>query len=228
MPKDVSNDPRILMVEHALKKLKDLTLSKKYKPPVNKETTMEAINKLNSSIKSIKFSYTSPEELIDNKMVKEFDLMANQFWDAVVKYNKDIEKLDLIMAELRFIFNILKGLRNRLKLGNDPSVDKALDIIAVKINTVSKLEGKELYLCRVGDGKRIINIITNLKDIKKDTVVPAAILPPVEFAPEISEAMFCSSRDLPEMHEHIGERVNLPENMLKEVSHHIINCLKDI
>ena len=230
MPQDVSKDPRVLMAEFALKKLKDLTINKKYKLPASKETTLEAINKLNSAIKAIKFSYISPADLIEDRMVKEFNLMAEQFWKAILKNEKEIEKNRPIELELRFIFKILKGFKSRLKLGNEVSLDKAIDIIAVKIISISKLAKKEgLRLCRVGDGEKIINIITNLENVKKDMVLAAAILPPRQFGSELSEAMFCSDEDLSEMHDNVGSRViNLSEDNLKEVKNHILSLLKEI
>ena len=230
MPQDISNDPRILMAEYALKRLKDLTINKKYKLPASKENTLEAINRLNSTIKNMKYSFIPPLELVNNRMFKEFDLMANQFWDAIVKNNPDFERNPLIYKEIEFIFKILKGLETRLLIANEVSLDKAIDIIAVKILTVSKLSGKDnLFICRVGDGTKIINIITNLKDVKKDLVLPAAILPPREFESEISDAMFCSSKDLPDMHGHVGERVlSLSKETLKEVNFHILKLIESI
>lgn len=228
MPQDVSKDPRILMVEAVLKILKDLTLQKKYKLPGSKEKTMEAINRVNSSIKQIKYSYISPLDLVEDRMIKEFDLMANQFWDAILKNVQEIKKNRFIMAKLQFIFNVLRGFKSRLMLGNEGSIEKAVDIIAVKILSISDLEKKEnLKICRVGDGERALNIITNLTGIKKDMVLPAAILPPREFGLQVSEAMFCSNEDLVAMREQVGERVTLPANALKEVNHYVLDLLKD-
>ena len=230
MPQDISKDPRVLIVEYAIKKLKDITVNKKYKLPASKEKTLEAISRLNSAIKTIKFSYISPADLVEDRMVKEFNLMVNQFWDAILKNEREIEKNIGSALDLKFIFNILKGFRDRLKLGNEVSIDKAIDIIAVKIISVAKVDkNSNLSLCRVGDGKGIIKIITNLTDIKKDMLFPAAILPPREFGSQISEAMFCSSKNLPEMQDRVGERViNLPEAVLKELNNHIINLLTGI
>ena len=229
MSQDVSKDTRILMVEYVLKKLKELTVQKRYKLPASKEKTLEAINKINSTIKQIKFSYIPPLNLVDNQMVKEFDLMANQFWEAIAKNISEIEKNRMSYLELKFIFNILRGFRERLKFGNDSSLEKAIDIIAVKIVSNASLNKKEnLKICRVGDGTQILNIITNLSNIKNDAILPAAILPPREFGSEISEAMFCSSIDLVEMHNKVGERVNLSKDTLKEVNNHVLALLKDI
>jgi len=227
MSHNVSKDVRVLVVEHALKRLKDYTLQKRYKLPSSKEKTMEGINKLNSVIKQVQFSYISPLELVNNRMIKEFELMANQFWEAIMKNVDQIEKNKLVLTELRFIFNILKGFRERLKLGNESAIENSIDIIAVKILSISDLNKKEnLKICRVGNGTETINVITNLPSIKKDMVLPAAILPPRLFGTEISEAMFCSGKDLPDMHEKVGERVSLPESDLKEINNHIINLLK--
>ena len=230
MSPDISKDPRILMVEYALKSLKDLTINKRYKLPSSKETTMKAIKKMNSSIKNIKYSYIPPSELAKDKRIKDFELMSEQFWNAIIKVNKDIDKHLLINFELKFIFKILKGFKKRLSLGDNVSLDKAIDIIAVRINNVSKLKNKEnLYLCRVGDGEKIINVITNLQDIKKDIVIPAAILPPQDFDSEVSTAMFCSSQNMPEMNGHIGERVlNLSEEIMKEVNYQIMKLIKTL
>ncbi len=229
MPQDVSNDPRILIVELVLKQLREIVMDRKFKLSTSKEKVLEAIKIMNSSIKSIRYSFVAPTDLAEDRMVKDFDLMANQFWNVILKDFKEIEKNKLQAAELRFIFNILRGFRERLKLGNEPTLEKAIDIIAVKVVSVTNLAGTEnLKICRVGDGKNIINVVTNLKDIKKDKVVPAALLPPQEFSSEISEAMFCSGDDLPAMHEHVGERLfNLPTPILKEVNHHIMNLLKE-
>ena len=227
MSQDVSKDPRILIVEFALRRLKELSKSKSYKLPASKEKTMEAINRMNSVIKEIKYSYIPPMELSEKKQVKEFTLMANQFWDAIIK-NLELNKDSFSHMELKFLFNILKGFEAKLRLGNDTSLDKAIDIIAVKVVSVSKLEGKDkLFLCRVGDGKDIINIVTNLDKVKKGDVLPAAVLSPAQFGSEISTAMFCSSEDLVDMHENVGSRVkNLTPELLKEVNHHIMNLIK--
>lgn len=229
MSQDVSKDSRILMVEYALHRLKELTKSKSYKLPASKEKTMEAINRMNSVIKEIKYSYFAPMELADKKQVKELTLMANQFWDAILK-NLELDKDSLSDMELKFIFNILKGFEERLRLGNEASLAKAIDILAVKIVSVSKLEGKDkLFLCRCGDGKDIINIVTNLDNVKKGVVLPAAVLSPAQFGSEISTAMFCSSNDLTDMHENVGSRVkNLTSELLKEVNHHIMNLIKSL
>ncbi len=229
MPQDISKDPRILMVERVIKDLKDMTVNKRYKLPASKEKTLEAIGKFNSTIKSIKFSYISPVELADERSARELELMANQFWDALSKNYADIQKNKMSDLELKFIFNILKGFRDRLKLGNEVSMDKAIDIIAVKIISVSKLDKKgNLSLCRVGDGKQILNIVTNLQGIKSEMVLPAAILPPRQFGNDISEAMFCGTTDLRDMHNKVGNRVlNLPEANLKELNNHVLGLLKD-
>lgn len=230
MSQDISNDPRILMVEYALKRLKYLTVEKKYKLPTNKEKMVEAISKMTSAIKAIRYCYMAPDKLLEDQMVKEFELMTSQIKEAIYRNANEIEKNKLIAADLEFVFNILEGFKNRLSLGNKISMEKAIDVIAVKIVSVSKLAGKEhLYLCRVGDGKKTINIITNLKDIKRDSVVAAAVLPPVLFEPEVSEAMFCSSKDLSEMHGHVGETIlNLQDAELKEVRNHVSALLKEV
>ncbi|MHA1231555.1 MAG: hypothetical protein ACTSPQ_12990 [Candidatus Helarchaeota archaeon] len=230
MSMDVSKDPRILMAEYAVYRLKELTINKKYKLPASKEKTMEAIEKVRSVIKNIKYSYIAPKELVENKAVKELELMADQFLEAIARADKNIDKHDIIYSELRFIFRILKKLKDRLKLGNDASLDKAVDIVAAKVLTVNKIPKKEnLFICRVGEGERILNVITNLKDIKKDIVVPIAILPPRAFGEVISEAMFCGSEDLPDMHDKVGERVlSIPEKSLKEVGHFVMEALKSI
>ncbi|MHA1784169.1 MAG: hypothetical protein ACTSVY_16380 [Candidatus Helarchaeota archaeon] len=226
---DISKDPRILIVEYVLNKLKNLTIQKRYKLPASKEKTLEAIGRLNSSIKKIKYSYKKPTDLAEDRMVKEFDLMVKQFWDAILKNKNDIEKDKFISADLRFIFNVLSGFKMRLMLGNEITFEKSIDIIAVRVISISTLNKKEnLKICRVGDGNRILNIVTNLSDIKKDMVVPAAILPPREFENEISEAMFCSSSNLTEMHEKVGERVTLLKSQLKEVNSQIMSLLKNV
>jgi len=225
---DISKDPRILMAEYALDRLKTLTINKKYKLPASKEKTLEAINKMNSILKNIKYSYIEPKILVDDTRVKEFELMSNQFWDYIVKNNPDIDKPNITNLELRFIFNILKGFRRRLRLGNQVPISKAIDIIAVKIISVSKLpKSDNLFLCRVGDGKRVLNIITNLKGVKKDQILPAAILPPREFGGEISEAMFVSSVDLKNNNLKAGDLIlELPDDALKEVNNQILKILK--
>ncbi|MBD3228200.1 MAG: hypothetical protein GF329_08420 [Candidatus Lokiarchaeota archaeon] len=227
MSPDISKDPRVLIVEYALKRLEELSKSKSFKLPASKEKTFEAINRMNSVIKEIKYSYLSPTELSNKKLMKDFTLMANQFWDAISK-NLNFDRNDFTHMELKFIFNILKGLGSRLMLGNESSLDKAIDIIAVKVVSVSKMKDKEnLFLCRVGDGTEIINVITNLGGIKKGAVLPAAILPPAQFGPEISTVMFLSGKDLADMHENVGERVkNITNEMLKEANYHILNLIK--
>ena len=115
-------------------------------------------------------------------------------------------------------------------MGNEVPIEKAIDVIAVKIVSITKLDKKEnLKICRAGDGNRLINIITNLTEIKKDMVLPAAILPPRIFGSEVSEAMFCSTKDLTEMHEKIGEQVSsLSDTELKEVKNQVLALIKDL
>ena len=163
MSQDISNDPRILIVEYALKRLKYLTIEKKYKMPANKEKMVEAINKITSNIKAMRYSYILPEKLLNDQMFKEFELMVTQLKEAIYRNASEIEKNKLIAADLGFVFNILQDFKKRLALGNTVSMEKAVDVIAVKIVSVSKLAGKDnLFLCRVGDGKKTINIISTL------------------------------------------------------------------
>jgi len=229
LSQDISKDPRILMVEYALKQLKEMTINKRYKLPASKENTLAALNKLNSTIKAIKYSYLSPSILANNQMISEFQLMVNQFCEAITKHIKEIERNKFIAANLKFIFSVLKGFKNRLKMGDKITVDKAIDIIAVKVISVVKVDAKQnLFLCRVGDGEKILNVITNLPTIKKEMIVPVAILPPRDFGTEISEAMFCGVESIGQFPEKVGEYVHsLPQDQLKEVNHLIINLLKE-
>ncbi|MHC1591838.1 MAG: hypothetical protein ACXQS8_07120 [Candidatus Helarchaeales archaeon] len=225
---DVSKDNRILIVERVLEELKELTVQKKYKLPASKEKTLEAIKRLNSAIKKIKYSYISPLDLVNDAIVKEFDLMANQFWEAILKNMTEIEKNKFISARLHFIFNILRGFKKRLELGNENTIENAIDVIAARIISVTTLDRKQgLKTCRVGDETRIFNVVTNLASVKKDMILPIAILPPRQFGTEVSEAMFCSEKDLSgDSNVEVGQRVKLPKEQLKEVNNQVIQLLK--
>ena len=95
MSMDVSKDPRILMAEYAVYRLKELTINKKYKLPASKEKTMEAIEKVRSVIKNIKYSYIAPKELVENKAVKELELMADQFLEAIARADKNLSLIHI-------------------------------------------------------------------------------------------------------------------------------------
>ena len=51
---------------------------------------------------------------------------------------------------------------------------------------------ENLSICRTSDGKKIWQVVTNIKNIKNDGIYSVVHLPPTMFGTVISEAMFVS------------------------------------
>ncbi|MHA2034333.1 MAG: hypothetical protein DRO93_05455 [Candidatus Thorarchaeota archaeon] len=200
---DTAKDPRILVVEDAIGRFGNIVRNRRLKVHLDYGTFANALKSLESTFYEVKYSYAEPGQLAElpatRKMVEEISRMGTTIESAVSSANYRPKTVGerLALSEFRYGVRTVEGLPRRLALPDDPAF--AVDIIAVEVTQVSKVEGSDkLTLCRCTDAARIWTIVTNIQRIKPGTRLPAAVLPPTEMMGVVSEAMFLGGDPLPE------------------------------
>jgi predicted RNA-binding protein with EMAP domain len=126
------------------------------------------------------------DEIIENLGGEDY---AKKFQSELNRQER--EKLDLPLSKMKFFFNTIRGLPDRLMLGeiDDPVI--GVDIVVGELVSVSKHQKTDnLMVCNVNLGKRAITVITNDLTVKDNDHVAVSLLPPSEFMGIASEGMF--------------------------------------
>jgi predicted RNA-binding protein with EMAP domain len=188
MMHETPKDPRIILAELAVDMLRKYTEVKLgIKPGLSKDETRALLKQIDSDIMTLKYMYVPPMELVGQDPCKEIVVLGNKIREAYSDAFKKKKTPPLAKATLIWSLNILTGLPHRF-LNNGKTIVAGVDIKAVKIrNAVQK--GK-LTITKVNDGNREMTIVTNLKKISSGNILGAAMLPPIEIAGTVSEAMF--------------------------------------
>ncbi len=193
-------DPRIIVAEDAYNRLERIIVYRRLNVPVNWRIVNELLHELGSLIHRVKYMFLPPSTLarlddvkrIGEISVKLAHILLNR--GLLNKYNPD----KLVVAETRYSLRILYGLKYRLLLGDEADPLYAIDIEGVEIVNVYKHPRADKLFITKALGILPYNIVTNIKNIRRGEVRAAAILPPMEFMGEVSEAMYCSDPIPPE------------------------------
>jgi len=100
------------------------------------------------------------------------------------------------IAKVKFFFYTILNLDKRLIIGNidDPIV--GIDIKVGEVMSVGKhLKSQNFSICNVNMGDRAITVVTNDMDVKENSHVAVALLPPIGFMGITSEGMFLSDEE---------------------------------
>lgn len=199
---DTSKDYRLKVAEKAVEQFIRVVEGSNLRGSWNKKQVRLIAKNMNPDIQTMYYSYVSPQELaktpqMDNLLKGVDEIIENLGGeDYSRKFLSELnreerEKLDLPLSKMKFFFNTLRGLPDRLMLGeiDDPVI--GVDIKVGELVSVSKHPDTDtLMICNVNIGKRAITVITNDTTVKDNDRVAVALLPPSVFMGISSEGMF--------------------------------------
>ena len=199
---DTSKDYRLRVAEKAVEQFIRVVEGYNLRGSWNKKQVRLIAKNMNPDIQTMYYSYVSPQELAETpqmeKLLNSVDEIIENLGgeDYSRKFLSELnreerEKLDLPLSKMKFFFNTIRGLPERLMLGeiDDPVI--GVDIKVGELVSVSKHPDTDtLMVCNVNLGKRAITVITNDLTVKDNDRVAVALLPPSVFMGISSEGMF--------------------------------------
>ena len=199
---DTSKDYRLKVAEKSIEDFIRVVEGSNLRGSCNKKQVSLIAKNMNPDIQTLYYSYVSPQELaktpqMDNLLKAVDEIIENLGGeDYAKKFQSELnrqerEKLDLPLSKMKFFFNTIRGLPDRLMLGeiDDPVI--GVDIVVGELVSVSKHQKTDnLMVCNVNLGKRAITVITNDLTVKDNDHVAVSLLPPSEFMGIASEGMF--------------------------------------
>ena len=199
---DTSKDYRLKVAEKSIVDFIRVVEGSNLRGSWNKKQVRLIAKNMNPDIQTLYYSYVSPQELaktpqMDNLLKSVDEIIENLGGeDYAKKFQSELnrqerEKLDLPLSKMKFFFNTIRGLPDRLMLGeiDDPVI--GVDIVVGELVSVSKHQKTDnLMVCNVNLGKRAITVITNDLSVKDNDHVAVSLLPPSEFMGIASEGMF--------------------------------------
>lgn len=199
---DTSKDYRLKVAEKAIEDFIRVVEGSNLRGSWNKKQVRLIAKNMNPDIQTLYYSYVTPQELAKSpqieKLLKSVDEIIENLGgeDYAKKFQSELnrqerEKLDLPLSKMKFFFNTIRGLPDRLMLGeiDDPVI--GVDIVVGELVSVSKHQRTDnLMVCNVNLGKRAITVITNDLSVKDNDHVAVSLLPPSEFMGIASEGMF--------------------------------------
>lgn len=228
---DTAKDARIIILEDAIRRLNEIVNNRKMKFHIEYSRLGEILKQAGSLIYEVKYSYLPSDQVADLEATKKIVSSLADFRttvDDAIKstgYKATTTKDNLTLAEIYYSFRIVDDFQRKLK-NYDEEPGRAVDLLAVEISqTQSVPESKNLTECRCTDGSRIWKIVTNLPDVKADTKLVCAVLPPIEMMNIVSEAMFLGGETLPETTE-LGPLENPPDTALDQARAQVMQIMK--
>ena len=199
---DTSKDYRLKVAEKAVEQFIRVVEGSNLRGSWNKKQVRLIAKNMNPELQTMYYSYLSPQELAETPQMKNLlnsvdEIIENLGGeDYSRKFLSELnreerEKLDLPLSRMKFFFNTIRGLPERLMLGeiDDPVI--GVDIKVGELVSVSKHPDTDtLMICNVNLGKRAITVITNDTSVKDNDRVAVALLPPSVFMGISSEGMF--------------------------------------
>ena len=184
---DTSKDYRLKVAEKAIEQFIRVIEGSNLRGSWNKKQVKLIAKNMNPEIQTMYYSYITPQELSKTPQMEKLlsdvdDIIENLGGEDYSKKflselnREDREKLELPLSKIKFFFNTIRGLPDRLMLGeiDDPVI--GVDIKVGELVSVSKHPNTDtLMVCNV-----------NLGNDK----VAVALLPPSAFMGISSEGMF--------------------------------------
>jgi predicted RNA-binding protein with EMAP domain len=218
-------------MEDSLHRLNDIIGNRKLKFHTEYSKLVGILQHVGSLVYEVKYSYVSAEQVADldstKKIVEGIDTFRKLIEQSIKStgFKPETPKEIHTIAELFYCFRIVEGFQYRLRnYSDDPAY--AVDLLAVEITqTQPAPDSKNLTECRCTDGSRIWRILTNIQRPKIDTILPCAVLPPVDMMNLISEAMFLGSTPLPQSTA-LGKLMNIDSSILDQARAQVLHIVK--
>ncbi|MFW5902996.1 MAG: tRNA-binding protein [archaeon] len=204
---DTSEDYRFLVAQKSIDYFLNSVRGSKFRGKWNKNEARKIAKRMRSDLKSMQYSYMSPNDLADSEhlssLIEKYEeiveILGGEDW-----YRKFLErstreerdKVEESIAEIRFFLNTISGLEERLKRGKveDPVV--GVDIKVGRVMSVRDHPNADnLELCNVNISDRSLSVITNDLRVSEDDKVAVSILPPNKLRGIVSEGMFLGADD---------------------------------
>ncbi|MDO5851366.1 MAG: tRNA-binding protein [Methanobacteriaceae archaeon] len=199
---DTSKDYRLIVAQKAVEQFVRTIEGANLRGSWNKKNVLVTAKNMLPEIQALYYSYVPLEDIASSSHMQSLldgvdqiisDLggenYSRQFLSQLNKEER--MKLDEPLAKIKFFINTIRGLPDRLKLGeiDDPII--GVDILVGKLASVSKHpDSDSLMVCNVNLGKRAITVITNDMTVKDNDHVAVALLFPTSFMGIASEGMF--------------------------------------
>ena len=199
---DTSKDYRLKVAQKSVEEFIKVVEGSNLRGSWNKKQVRLLAKNMIPEIQTMYYSYISPQELakteyVDNLLNSADEIIENLGGeDYASKFQSELnrqerEKLDLPISKMKFFFSTIRGLPDRLMLGEDDDPVIGVDIQVGELVSVSKHPRTDnLMVCNVNLGTRAITVITNDLSVKDNDRVGVALLPPSEFMGISSEGMF--------------------------------------
>ncbi len=183
---DTANDLRIKLVERGLKELEKLIQNVKIQ---KRKNVFNRIRVMESLLQTVKYSYTSPEEM---KQLEEFKNIVKEA-TSLRELIKSAEK-DFNAIQADYWLEYLEKLPELMDRGEINSPCLAVRFFAGEIVKRNEIEKGKLWFCTVDCGFRL-EVVTNNQKFAPGKKAVVAYLPPRKFGEFVSKGMFVSVVD---------------------------------
>jgi hypothetical protein len=199
---DTSNDYRLKVAEKSVELFIRTVDRANLKGRWNKKQALDAARQMVPEIQSLYYSYLSPAEMAQSEQLNSLETLCQEIVEALggESWNRQFiqmadrderEKLEEVLAKIKFFINTITGLRQRVLLGEIKDPVMGIDIKKGEILSVAKHPAaKKLLICNLNLGERAITVVTNDLTLKDGDNVAVAMLPPENFLGITSEGMF--------------------------------------
>ncbi len=204
---DTSKDYRLKVAEKTIELFIRTVEGANLRGSWNKKQVRMIAKDMNPDIQTLFYCYLSPAELVETPQMKKLiesadeikeNLGGDDYYQKFIAEVKGDErqKLEFSLANIKFFFNIIYGLPDRIMLGEIDDPVMGIDIKVGEIVSVSDHPNTDtLKVCNVNLSKKAITVITNDLSVKDNDKVAVSLLPPSEFFGITSEGMFLGAGD---------------------------------
>ena len=190
---DLSQDPRLLVAEHAVS-IMSQSLDGKMGAQiiVGKDKVKSDLHEVNTLLMQLKYSYMDLESAARCEMVRDIMVKTETIYHDLEAVIKADGTPPLSRSRLFWGIRILGRLGPRFLRG-EGGMSKGVDLVVAKVR--SAVASGNLTVCRLDTGVGYTSV-TNLPGIVSGRSVGVAILPPVEVGGVVSEAMFLGGEEV--------------------------------
>lgn len=185
------DDPRLRVAEAALDRMAKVFEHKLVqRQALPHARCQDACEKGLSALRSLKYSYATPDALREMSQFETLTGLADTLLDQLggEDWHEDVEETALGIARVRWGVAVLQGLPDRLTLpetGLEAGVDARVGGV---VTARQHPHADDLRVLRVAAG-RGFDVVTNDETVDADDRVGLALLPPTEIAGTVSEGM---------------------------------------